>query len=960
MTVIDPDRWQALEPLLDEVLELAPEERDGWIEQLSIRSPMLAADLAALLAGEDAADRVGFLAAPLDVSLAGLELGAYRLERPLGEGGMGSVWLAFRADGRFEGKAAVKILNLALLSATGQERFRREGSVLARLSHPGIAKLLDAGLSGAGQPYLVLEYVEGHPIDAFARERRLTQAERIRLVLQVFAAVGHAHAHLIVHRDLKPSNILVTPEGVVKLLDFGIAKLLDGEGGGDRSALTIDGGRVLTPHYAAPEQVRGEPLTTAADVYSLGVLLYLLLSGRHPTAEGCRTPAESIHALLETEPVRLEVGDLDNILTKALQKSPADRYFTVGAFADDLERYLHHEPVSARAHSVSYRVGKFIRRNRTAVVAGGITAGGLICATVFSLAQMRYAQVQRDDARMQRDNALYQERRAGASSGFMELLLQSIAPTGKAYTMQEMLDKARTLLETDYRGDPRFMGRMMVELADHYFELHDRPRELSLLRRAEELATGSNDPETAAFASCRLAKSAADDGNTEESQRSLNRANRYMAMTPVPPVGPRVQCLRAQSALARLMGRTEAALANAREAVALGEASGDTLSFYHLGAVNEVARALHDDGQIRGSLEMTQKLIGILDRLNRGHTLTMVVERYNEAALLSRLGEKRRAASALARAVELASGMNPEKRVPTYVSLLAGELAGDLGQPDSALATFRHALAETSERRDTAYQVRALSGLSGALIDRGRLREARRYLDELRSVVPERLHWRVDGLEAHLLYAQGNTAEARRRYLDLLISRGFPNRGRSTPYFSSMVLDASRMALGSGDAVAAESLARHALVLARGEGQDETQSGTMGYARVMLARARRAQGDPGTAGEELRRSLGALANGYGPNHPRTLEARALLDLIPPPRRDATGAAPSASPVAPSAPRRRGAGRSPRRRIRRRNAGPPVRPARGPIRSAGRVPHPVRRGPARPRAQPGWRLRPPPG
>src|SRR5829696_4929618 len=282
MPVIDRARWQQLEPLLDRALELSGDELTPWLADLRSRSPELAAELTSLLSGEAVADRVGFLADPPDATLAGLQLGAYTLERPLGHGGMGSVWLARRTDGRFEGRAAVKLLNLALLSRAGQERFRREGSLLARLTHPGVARLYDAGVSASGQPYLVLEYIEGQRIDVFTREHALTREARVRLVLQVLAAVGHAHANLIVHRDIKPSNILVTADGTVKLLDFGIAKLLEEHQDGERTGLTADGG-ALTPDYAAPEQVRGEPITTSTDVYSVGVLLYLLLSGRHPT-----------------------------------------------------------------------------------------------------------------------------------------------------------------------------------------------------------------------------------------------------------------------------------------------------------------------------------------------------------------------------------------------------------------------------------------------------------------------------------------------------------------------------------------------------------------------------------------------------------------------------------------------------------------------------------------------------
>ena len=876
--MIDRQRWLALQPLLDQVLDIAPDERSRWLDALSLESPRLAEDLASLMAGEDAADRSGFLERPLDVTLAGVQFGAYRLERPLGQGGMGSVWLARRADGRFEGAAAVKILNLALLSAAGQERFRQEGSVLARLAHPGIARLLDAGLSGAGQPYLVLEYVEGLAIDEFADRNHLPLEGRIGLLLQVLAAVGHAHAHLIVHRDLKPSNILVTAEGAVKLLDFGIAKLLD-DGTSECGALTADGGRMLTPEFAAPEQVRGDRLTTAADVYSLGVLLYLLVSGRHPTSDGCSDTVAGMRALLEVEPARLGLGDLDNILDKALRKSPADRYPTVAALADDLERYLRHEPVSARPHSGVYRLRKFVRRNRTAVFTGSLTAVGLITATVFSVAQMRYARQQRDEARAQRDNAVYHERRAAASSGFMEFLLQTIAPTGQAYTMEELLDKARELLEREYRGDPRFMARMMVELGDHYFELHDRRRELPLLSRAEELATASNDMETAGYASCRLAKSAADDGDIAAAEGALERADGYLARIRGSAEGPLVQCLRARSALARLQGRSTEALGHARRAVAIGRATGDTLSHYHLGAINEVARALHDDGDIRGSLDLTRKLIAVQENTSRGRTLASVVERYNEAALLSRLGEKRDASVALAGAIELASGINPEKRVPTYVTMLAGDLANDLAMPDSAIRTFRRALADSRSRDDAAYRVRALGGLVSVLLDQRRVSEAKEYLDELSTITPEKQRWRPSLLSARLAYIHGDQVEGRRRYMVVLTERGFPGRGISTGYFSSLVLDAALMAWNSGDVAEAESLAVHARRLGQGEGQDDTRSGILGYAGVVIARARLQQGDSATAGDILRRSVVSLENGYGPRHPRTLEAGALLDTL---------------------------------------------------------------------------------
>jgi eukaryotic-like serine/threonine-protein kinase len=326
-------RWRLVSPHLDQALELSGEERQRYLEVIASEDPVIAADLERLLGEEPALraekylehDAQDLLAEP---ELAGQVFGAYTLVQPLGAGGMGSVWLARHNNGRFERTAAVKLLSAALLDPAGICRFRREGTILARLKHPHIAQLIDTGVSVAGQPYLVLEYVEGEPIDRWCDNQGLDVEARIRLFLDVLAAVAHAHSNLVVHRDLKPSNVMVSKEGQVKLLDFGIAKLLAEDDDGAPTCLTKEEERAFTPAFAAPEQLTGESVTTATDVYALGVLLYLLLSGRHPAATSKASPADLLR------------DDLDLIAAKALKKRPEERYVSVTALAEDLRRYL--------------------------------------------------------------------------------------------------------------------------------------------------------------------------------------------------------------------------------------------------------------------------------------------------------------------------------------------------------------------------------------------------------------------------------------------------------------------------------------------------------------------------------------------------------------------------------------------------------------------------------------------
>jgi serine/threonine protein kinase/tetratricopeptide (TPR) repeat protein len=409
---------RALHSLLDHALDLDLAAREAWLVQLRTEQPALAAEVEVLLATEAELDAQGFLAARHETAgLAGRPLGAYTLERPLGRGGMGSVWFARRSDGRYEGTAAVKLLNLALLDPIGIARFRREGTALARLGHPNIARLLDAGITDGGQPYLVLEYVDGTRIDRYCEARQLGPSERIALFLQVLDAVAHAHANLLVHRDIKPSNILVTADGKVKLLDFGIAKILEGEAAGaDSSTLTEVGGRALTPEYAAPEQVSGGTITQSIDVYALAVLLYVLLSGRHPTGQGSRTPAEYLKGILDSEPPclstvidagergysgeelqRIHAGDLDNILAKALTKRPEERYATVAALADDLRRYLNHEPVSARPPQRSLTWRRWAVIPLLAGAAIGIALGAPAVASILHPSLIAKGQLARRD-----------------------------------------------------------------------------------------------------------------------------------------------------------------------------------------------------------------------------------------------------------------------------------------------------------------------------------------------------------------------------------------------------------------------------------------------------------------------------------------------------------------------------------------------------------------------------------
>ncbi len=569
--------WEALSPLLDELLDLPEAERAGRLASIRVATPALADELVALLSSGGQARAGRFMtgvvsgldaAAGSDTALIGQRLGPYVLDAPLGQGGGGSVWRARREDGRFEGAVAVKLLHLSLVGRVGAERFRREGQILARLTHPHIAHLMDAGVTSTGQPYLVLELVQGVPIDRHCDAAKLSIEVRLALFDDVLSAVAHAHTHGVIHRDLKPGNILVTADGQVKLLDFGISKLMDDEAGGaEATEFTRQGGRALTPEYAAPEQVQGLGLTTATDVYALGVLLYVLLSGRHPTAPDGGTSADVIRATLDAEAPRLSksasqtvsktvaqtlsktttepdptqaarpadegtaststdiallrnttaqrlqralVGDLDNIVAHAIRKSAGERYPTVAAFADDLRRHRLHEPILAMPDSLSYRATKFVRRNRGAVLAGAVTSLAIIAGLVGTISQAHRAETlaqlaQQQAARAEREKAkaLIDLDRAEAQSDLMNALLGAVA--GQTITVPQLLTRAEAITEKEFASSPGTRAYVQGQLARLWNYTGQEAKGLEAAQRAVAAAKAGQDMGQLVDQSCLLA-----------------------------------------------------------------------------------------------------------------------------------------------------------------------------------------------------------------------------------------------------------------------------------------------------------------------------------------------------------------------------------------------------------------------------------------------------------------------
>jgi serine/threonine-protein kinase len=895
------------------MLGMQEEERSIWLSTLRAQNPTLVKHLETLLKDHRALVDEGFLETravefPSATTLAGQTLSGYRLMSQIGQGGMSSVWLAERSDGRFDRRVAVKFLNVALIGREGEARFKREGRILGLLVHPHIAELLDAGVSPAGQPYLVLDLVDGDHIDDYCDDHRLDIEARLGLFLDVAEAVAKAHANLVVHRDLKPSNVLVREDGHVKLLDFGIAKLLENEENGELTQLTAEGGRVMTPQFAAPEQLKGEAITTATDVYALGVLLYLLLTGQHPSGPGPYTPTDLIRSIVDTEPCRpsdvvsparatgelarehaarrsatpeklrrLLRGDLDTIVAKALKKDPAERYSSVTALADDLRRYLSNEPIRARPETLSYRAIKFVRRNRTAVAlaALAILAGAVGVAATWM--QVR-------TARTQRDLAVRQFARAERISDLNELLLTDVAPMGKPVTVNQLLALEEHIVEREHYNNAANHVELLLSIGDQYSGEDENEKALRVLKQAYQLSRGLKERSIRAKASCVLAGAMVPIGELvraealfEEGLRELGGESQF---------GPdRAFCLLRGSEVAYRNGDSSKAVARARAAEHALKESPAASDLQELNVLENLGGVYGDAGQFSESIALFERANALMTSLGYDQT-QKAVKLFNDWALtLTYAGRQLEAEKTYRRAIEISRANQAEDAVsPVLLYNYAGVLR-ELGRFSEAADYAERASAKAQRAGDQILLAQADLQRVRVYRDRKDFVRANLLLADLEPRMQHLLppeHYAFSMLASNkglLALAEGDPSRALQlQDQAIAIDEASIARGGPCAAYLPMLLarrSAAALALGKRDQAAAD--AGKAVGLLQSSTAAPASSSNLGRAYLAQGRALQALSRPEEARASFRSAAEQLEATLGSDHPDTQIARRLAE-----------------------------------------------------------------------------------
>ena len=878
-------QWTRVLALLDEALELAPAGRETWLAALEARDASLGAQLRELLALHAANRASGFMErSPLDTAedLVGGQIGPYAIERLLGRGGMGSVWLGRRNDGKFEGRAAVKVLERRGLGRDAAQQVRREASLLARLSHAHIARLFDAGVRENGQPYLILEYVEGEPIDGYCNSRRLPLPARLRLFLAVLDAVAHAHAQLVVHRDLKPSNVLVTPEGVVKLLDFGVASLQAGrQDPGDEGAP-----QALTPGYAAPEQLRGEPVAAASDVYALGVLLHVLVTGAHPFGASGTTHTELMRAALTDDPGRASArltdaaerrrvrGDLDAIIARALSREPALRYATAAEFATDLRAYLDNLPVRARPATRAYVARKFAQRHWGGVLSVVLTLLVLLAASVVTTLQTL-------EARRQRDFARAQLGRAEAINDLNYYVINDAGPAGQPFTAQGLLARAEHVLERQRLTDPNRVA-LLTSIGQEYEAQGDHSSGLRILNEAYGLSRALSDPSARAEAACALASALANEGSGPRNEALIAEGLRALPDAPEFALD-RAECLERGKQVAVQAADMQLAVQRSQEAVEVLKQVPFPHDVAELHADEELASALGQAGRYREANDAFAAGWPRLVALGRDDTVGAGTWLNNWAVDLLYLGRLLQAEQLLRRAAELEDGGSPGQGAsPTRLNNYARTLI-ELARVDEAASVAARAYQEATRLGNQTAVLQNRLWTARILLAQHAPVRAAAALDEAeplmrRHLPPGHFAFAILSAERALVARERGDLPGAQALIDdaIHIAGQASQHGKAGPVYVPIFLTyRADFELAAGQLAPADGDLRRALGLLLPGAQPGDYSAHVGRAELLLARVLSAEGKGADARAEAQLAAQQLAKAEGEDHPETRAAEEL-------------------------------------------------------------------------------------
>ncbi|HET9864301.1 MAG TPA: serine/threonine-protein kinase [Steroidobacteraceae bacterium] len=879
-------QWKRLSPLLDAALDLAPAERAEWLAALPAEHADLREALTELLTGRGGMETDDFLkrlpefsAVPVSIALGPDSIvGPYRLLRELGSGGTSSVWLAERADGSIQRKVALKLPHLGLVDRGIQQRIAREREILAGLEHPNIARLYDAGVDEHGRPYLALEYVDGATPDEYCRAERLGLRARLQLFLNILRAVAFAHARLIVHRDLKPNNILIAAGGEVRLLDFGIARLLQPENPGGAQH-TMVGGAALTPAYAAPEQFSGQPVTVATDVYSLGVILFEMLTGASPYRPASQSLGAYEHEVMHVEPplpsqvVRPAEagalrGDLDAIVAKALEKRPGDRYASVEAFAADIERHLAAEPIAARPRSWSYVARKFMRRNALPLAAGlGVL---LVLSVALGVAAWQWR-----DAERQRAMAVERLANSDAAATFTETVLMEGLQPGESMTFEQLVARSEQIARQTGRDDLRTRIFATEFLGNWY-------RANGFNRNAEALLTHTIDslpPESTQLGAtlrCARAELWGQLGRPQEALATLE--HEVAADNPDDAIASR--CLMARATLALSSGDGDGALEYSQAALQRFERAGVD-SMYGRAEILKLIGAAHGlRDEFAAAHEKYRAALQLLAAGGRARGRAAANVHDEWSTVWMNEGNPRRALEETDIGWDIVREQSPNAQITDRRIYRRARILAQLGRFREAQSEFEQARRLAADRGNVLSSVGTLIGEAEVAIGEGRLEAASGLLDNaLTSMQAARLpETHVLGTRYLIMRAAQFAAANRPAEAGSLLTRAIANYQSQhccRAHVANALATRAELELRANDIDAAAADATQARDLAP-EVSEESFSRFSGRAWYVSGLVHERRHDLRSARDAFATAAMQFAGAVGESHPDTLRARAAM------------------------------------------------------------------------------------